>query len=88
MERTTIPIPDVEVHGNKTLLKNFNKLSKTLRREPLQFSRYLSKKLATRCRIQGGALKFQGAFSKTFGRHTTGMADQRQRLDSQREAGT
>jgi translation initiation factor 2 subunit 2 len=64
MERMTIAAADFEVRGKKTILKNFKSIAKSLRREPEHFSKYLSKKLATRSTICGGTLELQGIFSR------------------------
>jgi len=64
MERMTIPNPDIEVQGKKTVLKNYMRLVRVFRREPRHLSKYLSKKLATHSNIQGGKLELQGVFSK------------------------
>jgi translation initiation factor 2 subunit 2 len=63
-DRILVPIPEIEVKGKKTMLKNFNGLAKAFRREPRHFSKYLSKKLATHGSVHGGMLEFQGIFSK------------------------
>jgi translation initiation factor 2 subunit 2 len=64
VERLGDTIPDCEVRGNKTFLKNFGRLRKAFRRDPEHFLKYLSRKLATQSRIQGDTVEFQGVFSK------------------------
>jgi translation initiation factor 2 subunit 2 len=64
VERLGEPIPDCEVRGNKTILKNFGRLRRAFRRDPEHFSKYLSRKLATQSKIQGDTVEFQGVFSK------------------------
>jgi len=56
------PIPECEVQGNKTLLKNFKELYIALRRDPRHLSRFLSKNLATHGKIHGNVLQLQGKF--------------------------
>ena len=64
MERIGAPTLDYEVRGNKTVLKNFGRLCKVFRRDTNYLSKFLSQELATRGKIEGGMLEFQGVFSR------------------------
>lgn len=63
MTRFTVPVPDCEVQGNKTLLRNFKQLHRALRRDPRYLSKFLSKGLATHGKIRGDGLLLHGNFS-------------------------
>ncbi|MGB9635177.1 MAG: translation initiation factor IF-2 subunit beta [Candidatus Micrarchaeia archaeon] len=55
-------LPNIEVlaQGNKTIVKNFGDLCTTIRREPKEVSKYLSKELAVPSSIDGKRLIFNG----------------------------
>jgi translation initiation factor 2 subunit 2 len=58
-DRFKIPQAICEIHGSKTLIKNFNEILSGLRREPQHISRYLLKELAARGNVEGNMLVIQ-----------------------------
>jgi translation initiation factor 2 subunit 2 len=58
-DRFKVPEAICELHGNKTLVKNFMEISNILRREPNHLSKYLFKELATPGNIEGATLILQ-----------------------------
>ncbi len=61
-ERFEIPPSVVEIHGNRTIIKNFDTICRTLRRKPQYLSKFLLKELAVPGEISGGKLELQGRF--------------------------
>jgi translation initiation factor 2 subunit 2 len=62
-ERFEIPVAECLVQGDKTLIKNFDSICKTMRRNPKQVSKIILKELAAPGSMQGNALLIQGKFS-------------------------
>lgn len=58
-DRFKIPQAICEIHGSKTLIKNFNEIINGLRREASHISKYLFKELATPGNIEGNILILQ-----------------------------
>ncbi len=46
-ERFVIPIVDVSIQGNQTIVKNFSQIAQALRREPSHLMKFLTKELAS-----------------------------------------
>lgn len=55
-ERFEVPVAEVFVQGNRTLIKNFEVIVGRLRREPRHLAKYLSKELAAPGNVEGGRL--------------------------------
>ncbi len=62
-ERFEVPQAEVLIQGNKTLIKNFDSICKTIRRDSKKVSKILLKELAAPGSMQGNALAIQGKFS-------------------------
>ncbi|MCS7093572.1 MAG: translation initiation factor IF-2 subunit beta [Candidatus Aenigmarchaeota archaeon] len=60
-DRFSPPQPEIEIEGEKTLVKNFLKIAEYIKRDPKHFSKYLMKSLASSGEINNGVLVF---FSK------------------------
>jgi translation initiation factor 2 subunit 2 len=58
-DRFKVPEVVCELHGNKTLVKNFMEIINILRREPNHMSKYLFKELATPGNVEGTMLILQ-----------------------------
>lgn len=58
-DRFKIPQAVCEIHGNKTLVKNFNEIINGLRRDASHLSKYLFKELAVPGSIEGSILTLQ-----------------------------
>jgi len=58
-DRFKIPQAICEIHGNKTLIKNFNEIINGLRREGPHIAKYLFKELATPGNIENNILILQ-----------------------------
>jgi len=63
-ERLEIPEPRVNIQGGKTYIKNFRKITKTLRREPKHLLKFISKELATAGNLEGKQARIKGRFKK------------------------
>lgn len=63
-ERFEIPQAVYEISGNKTIIKNFEEIANTLRRDPLHFSKFLFRELAAPGIIEKGTLVLQGRIPK------------------------
>ena len=61
-ERFEVPVAEVLVQGNKTIIKNFEALTNKLRRDPKHLAKYLSKELAAPGNIEGGRLVLNSKF--------------------------
>lgn len=62
-ERFECPVAESFVQGNKTIIKNFDFVCQTLRRDPRDLAKYLFKELAVPGTIGGGKqLVLQGRF--------------------------
>ncbi|VVB57088.1 Translation initiation factor 2 subunit beta [uncultured archaeon] len=59
-ERFEPPVPETQIQGSKTILRNFELICTKLRREPALLSKYLSKELAVPATIDGGKLILHG----------------------------
>ena len=46
----------VEITGNKTVISNFSQISSHIRRKPENLSKFLSKELASSCKLDGDRL--------------------------------
>jgi len=55
-ERLEIPLPEILIQGNKTIIKNFEAITGKLRRDPRHLAKYLAKELATSGNVDGGRL--------------------------------
>ena len=55
-ERLEIPVPELLLQGNKTIVKNFEAITNKLRRNPRHLAKFLSKELATSGNVEGGRL--------------------------------
>jgi len=55
-ERFEIPMVEVIVQGNKTIIKNFDVITNKLRRNPRHMAKYLFKELAVPGTVEGGRL--------------------------------
>lgn len=55
-DRFVVPLPQVESHGTKTLVKNFSDIANAIRRTPQEVASYLFKELATSGVVQNGSL--------------------------------
>ncbi len=55
-ERLEIPLPEIMIQGNKTIIKNFEAITNKLRRAPRHVGKYLAKELATSFVLEGGKL--------------------------------
>lgn len=62
-ERFEVPQAECLIQGNKTMIKNFEAICKTLRRDVKKVSKTLLKELAVPGAMQGSALIIQGKFS-------------------------
>lgn len=58
-KRFEIPTVQIEVQGNKTLIKNFGEILSVLRRDSRHLSKFLFKELATPGNVQGSTLILQ-----------------------------
>lgn len=69
--RFEIPAVDSFIQGNRSMLKNFSQLAKTVAREEKHLFKFLTKELATAATIEEGRLVLNGKFiqpqlQKTF----------------------
>jgi len=55
-ERLEIPVPEILIQGNKTIIKNFEAITGKLRRNPRHLAKFLAKELATSGNVEGGRL--------------------------------
>ncbi|MFH1285624.1 MAG: translation initiation factor IF-2 subunit beta [Candidatus Micrarchaeota archaeon] len=62
-ERFEVPLVDSFMQGNKTIIKNFDFIASTLRRDPQMIARYLSKQLAIPVGVEGKQLILNGKFN-------------------------
>ncbi|MBI4399764.1 translation initiation factor IF-2 subunit beta [Candidatus Micrarchaeota archaeon] len=63
-ERFEIPLVESFNQGSKTILKNFDFISQTLRRKPEEIVKYLTKELAVPISIEGQRLILQSKFNE------------------------
>ncbi|MCD6557496.1 MAG: translation initiation factor IF-2 subunit beta [Candidatus Aenigmarchaeota archaeon] len=63
-ERFEIPKVVISLAGNQTMIKNFNEITKALRREPKHVAKFLYSALATPGSIQGNKLILQRKLSE------------------------
>lgn len=61
-ERLEIPKPRTHIQGGETVIKNFKKISETVRRDPKHVLKYLSKEFATAGNLEGSQAKLKGKF--------------------------
>ena len=64
-DRFKIPKIKSEIHGNRTIIRNFNEILTSLRRED-HLSKFLFRDLATSGSVQNGMLTFQGNFQQSM----------------------
>ena len=64
LEKSRFEIPQVEafIQGNRTMVKNFSQLAKTLRREEKHLFKFMTKELATAASVEEGRLVLNGKF--------------------------
>jgi translation initiation factor 2 subunit 2 len=64
LEKSRFEIPDVDafIQGNRTILKNFSQLAKTVNREEKHLFKFMTKELATAASIEEGRLLLNGKF--------------------------
>ncbi|MCS7109607.1 MAG: translation initiation factor IF-2 subunit beta [Candidatus Micrarchaeota archaeon] len=55
-ERLEIPLPEIHVQGNRTMVKNFEAIINKMRRDPKHVGKFLAKELATSFSLEGGKL--------------------------------
>lgn len=55
-ERFEMPVAEVLLQGNKTIIKNFEAITNKLRRDPRHLAKFLSKELAAPGTVEGGRL--------------------------------
>lgn len=60
--RFQIPVAEVAVVGNRTILRNFRTIASTLNREPEHLIKYLLRELGAAGGLEGGQAIFQGKF--------------------------
>jgi translation initiation factor 2 subunit 2 len=58
-ERFEIPVAEVFLEGSKTMVRNFDEICATLRREKSEVAKFLFKELATPGQVQGERLVLQ-----------------------------
>jgi translation initiation factor 2 subunit 2 len=63
-ERFEIPVAETLEQGNRTIIKNFDAMCRTLRRAPDEVSKYLFRELATAGSIEGDRLLLTGRFTE------------------------
>ena len=63
-ERFKIPEAEINVVGNRTMIKNFKAIVSTLNREPEHLIKYLLRELGAAGNMDGNQAVFQGKFSK------------------------
>ena len=63
-QRFVMPAPQILLHGQKTIIKNFYEMCETFRREPSHFMKFILKELATSGELHKKELVLQGKFSK------------------------
>jgi len=63
-ERFEVPVAQILIQGNKTIIKNFDFICQRLRRTPRQFSKFLFNELAVPGSIAGKKLVLQGKFGE------------------------
>ena len=64
IDRFKIPIADIMIQGNQTIIKNFSQIAETLRREPLHILKFLTKELATPAGLDGSMAILQAKISQ------------------------
>jgi len=62
--RFKIPEPEIQIVGNRTILKNFSEIASIMRRDPKHLAKYLLKELASHANIQSGQLIFDSKIFK------------------------
>ena len=64
LEKSRFEIPDVDsfIQGNRTIVKNFSQLAKTIAREEKHLFKFMTKELATAATIEEGRLVLNGKF--------------------------
>ena len=63
-ERFQVPEVEINVVGNRTMIKNFKAIVSTLNREPEHLIKYLLRELGVAGNMDGNQAVFQGKFSK------------------------
>lgn len=66
LERARFELPEADsiIQGNRTIVKNFSYIIKTLRREEKHFLKFITKELATAASIEEGRLVLNGKFAQ------------------------
>jgi translation initiation factor 2 subunit 2 len=66
LEESRFKLPNLEIQilGNKTILKNFSQIASAIRRDQKHFAKYLLKELASHGNIQSGQLIFNSRILK------------------------
>jgi translation initiation factor 2 subunit 2 len=62
--RFKLPEPEIQIFGNKTILKNFSQIASVIRRDQKHLAKYLLKELASHGNIQSGQLIFNSRILK------------------------
>ena len=62
--RFEIPLVDSFIQGNRTIVKNFSAIVKTVRREEKHFLKFLTKEIASPAAAEEGRLIITGKFSQ------------------------
>lgn len=62
-ERFELPKINAIIQGSKTIIKDFAKIIKDLRREPKETAKYIASEFATACTFNGDDLILKGKFS-------------------------
>ncbi len=63
-ERFEIPEPDILVIGNRTMIRNFGEICKTIGRDPKHFAKFLSREFAAPVSLQDGKLEVNSRILK------------------------
>ena len=63
-ERFKIPIPELMIQGNQTIVKNFAQICEALRREPFHVLKFLAKELASPAGLDQTRATFQTKISQ------------------------
>lgn len=63
-ERFEIPAPEAYIQGNRTIVKNFSQIVKTLRRDEKHMMKFITKESATSANIEGQRLILNSKFSQ------------------------
>jgi translation initiation factor 2 subunit 2 len=64
IDRFKIPLAEIMIQGNQTIIKNFSQIAETLRREPSHILKFLTKELATPAGLSGTRVILQAKISQ------------------------